>query len=78
MSMFTCQVCHSQESREELVDEVFRVDGRYALVGGIPAVVCVRCGEQAFSRETMEKVRLMVHGEKEPETSISMQVFDFA
>ena len=36
--MFTCPVCYSQESHEELVDEVFRVDGRYALVGGTPAV----------------------------------------
>ena len=76
--MFTCPVCHSQESREELVDEVFRVDGRYALVGDIPAAVCVRCGEQAFSRETTEKVRLMVHGEAESTTSIPIQVFDFA
>ena len=76
--MFTCPACHSQESREELVDEVFRVDGRYALVGGIPAAVCVRCGEQAFSSETTEKVRLMVHGEAESTTSIPMQVFDFA
>ena len=76
--MFTCPVCHSQESREEVVDEVFRVDGRYALVEGIPAVVCVRSGEQAISRETTEKVRLMVHGEAESTTSIPMQVFDFA
>ena len=76
--MFTCPVCHSRESREQLVDEVFLVDGRYALVGGIPAAVCVRCGEQAFSREATEKVRLMVHGKAEATTSIPMQVFDFA
>ena len=53
-------VCHAEENREALVDEVFHVDGQYALVGGIPAVVCGRCGEQTFSRETAEKVRLMV------------------
>lgn len=76
--MFTCPVCHSQDSCEELVDEVFLVDGRYALVGGIPAVVCVRCGEQAFSRETTEKVRLMVQGDAESTTSIPLHVFDFA
>ena len=40
-----------------------RIDGQYVLVGGIPAAVCVRCGEQAFSRETIEKVRTMIHGE---------------
>ena len=76
--MFTCAVCHANEGRDELVDEVLRVDEQYVLVGGIPAVVCARCGEEAFSRETTEKVRLMVHGEAKATTSISMQVFDFA
>ena len=47
--MSTCAVCHAEENREAPVDEVFRVDGQYVLVGGIPAVVCDRCGEQTFS-----------------------------
>ena len=76
--MSTCAVCHAEESREALVDEVFRVDGQYVLVGGIPAMVCGRCGEQTFSRETAEKVRLMVHGETTATTSIPLPVFRFA
>ena len=60
--MSVCPVCHADESREERVDEVFQIDGQYVLVGGIPAVVCVRCGEQAFSRKAVEKVRTMVRG----------------
>ena len=76
--MFTCAACHAKEGREESVDEVFCVDGQYVLVGGIPAVVCARCGEQAFSRDTVERVRAMVHGEAKATSSISMQVFDFA
>ena len=76
--MPACPVCHAEESREELIDEVFRVDGQYVLVGGIPAVVCARCGEQAFSRETTEKVRAMVHGKAKATKSVPMQVFDFA
>ena len=76
--MFTCVVCSAKESREELVDEVFQVDGRYVLVKGVPAEVCARCGEQAFSRETTERVRLMVHGEAKATASVPMQVFDFA
>ena len=43
-----------------------------------PAVVCGQCGEQTFSRETAEKVRLMVHGEGKAVRSLSMQVFKFA
>ena len=76
--MSECSVCNAQEIREELVDEVFHLDGKWMLVGGIPASVCGRCGEQTFSRETAEKVRLMVHGEGEAKTSVSMQVYEFA
>ncbi len=76
--MFTCVVCHAEEGREEYVDEVFRVGGQYVLVGRIPAQVCARCGEQAFSRETTEKVRRMVRDKAKATKSVPMEVFDFA
>ena len=75
--MSACPVCHAEENRQEWVDEVFRIDRQYVLVGGIPAVVCVRCGEHAFSRQTVEKVRTMVHGKAKPTGSVSMRVFEF-
>ena len=75
--MFACGVCQATESREELVEEVFLLDRKYVLVSGIPAVVCVRCGEQSFSRETTEKIRRMVHGQAEARESVAMDVFDF-
>lgn len=74
--MFLCPVCHSHESREELVEEIFQ-DGKYVLVDWIPATVCVRCGEETFSRETTEKVRLLVHGQAKPTKSIALEVFEF-
>ncbi len=76
--MPVCPVCHADRSREELVEEVLRIDGQYVLVVGILAVVCARCGDQAFSRETAEKVRAMVHGEAKAIRSVPMHVFDFA
>ena len=75
--MFTCSVCHAQESREELTEEIFQIDGKYVLVANIPAVACVRCGEETFSRETTEKVRLLVHGQAKPIKSMALEVFDF-
>lgn len=77
-AMFTCDVCHGKESHRELVEEVFRVGGRYVLVGGVPSTVCQRCGERSFSRETTEKVRQLVHGETKAAKSVSMQMFGFA
>ncbi len=75
--MFTCSVCHAQKSRVALVEEIFQIDGKYVLVDGIPATVCVRCGEETFSRETTEKVRLLVHGQTKPAKSIAVEVFEF-
>jgi YgiT-type zinc finger domain-containing protein len=64
--------------REELVNEVFLIDGRFILVENIPAKVCVYCGEAIFSRETTEKIRRMVHGEAEPIKSIQVDVFAYS
>lgn len=75
--MFLCPVCHAQESREELVEEIFQIEGKYVLVDHIPATVCVRCGEETFSRETTEKVRLLVHGQAKPTKSMALEVFEF-
>jgi YgiT-type zinc finger domain-containing protein len=76
--VFTCVVCDATESREELVSEVFCIEGQYVLVGGIPAEVCVRCGEQSFSRETAERVRMLVRDEADVEAEVSMRVYEFA
>ena len=76
--MVVCPVCSANESREELVDEVFCIEGQYVLVGGIPAEVCVRCGEQSFSRETAERVRMLVRDEADVEAEVLMRVYEFA
>jgi YgiT-type zinc finger domain-containing protein len=76
--MFRCHVCGSIRAREELVNEVFQIDGKPVLVENIPAQVCERCGEQIFSKETAEKVRLLVHGKTKPAKSVKMDVFVYA
>ena len=76
--MFTCSVCGAKEGREEFVERVFRLDGKYVLVDHIPARVCTRCGEETFSRETTERVRLLVHGKATPTKAIALEVFEFA
>ena len=75
--MFVCAVCGAEDSRDELVAEVFNVEGRHFLVEGVPCTVCARCGEQSFSRETAGRVRVMLRGEGKPTRSVSMQVYEF-
>ena len=76
--MSECDFCQGVGTREELVDEMFRVDGHFVRVDGVPAVVCGQCGEHAFNRETAEKVRLMVHGKGKLARTLPVQVFRFA
>jgi YgiT-type zinc finger domain-containing protein len=71
-------VCGSAETREELVSEVFQIDGQPVLVERIPARVCVRCGEPTFSREATERVRQLVQGNAQPVKSVQMSVLAYS
>ncbi|MEH2372970.1 YgiT-type zinc finger protein [Nostoc sp.] len=75
--MFKCHVCGSGESHTEYVSEVFNIQGKFHLVENIPATVCSRCGEEVFSRETTERIRVMLYGEDKPVRSISLDVFSY-
>ncbi len=75
--MFRCHVCGKTDSRQELVSDVFDIDGKPVMVEHIPATVCLHCGEMTFSRDTTERVRRMVHGEAKPIKSIQMDVFAY-
>jgi len=76
--MFQCSACGSKEAQQETVSEVFTVEGRRVLVEEIPALVCARCSEPTFSRETTERIRRMVHGEAKPSRSEVVEVFEYA
>ena len=78
MSTFKCHVCGSEAARNEFVSEVLEVDGQRVLVNHIPAQVCTRCGEAAFSREITERIRLLVHGAGRPVRTVPLDVFEFA
>lgn len=78
LEMFKCHVCSSTSARKELVSEVFQIDGKTVLVEKIPTQVCERCGEKIFSKETVEKVRLLVHGKAKPIKLAQMDVFAYA
>ena len=64
--------------KEELVNEIFLIDGKFILVENIPARLCAHCGEATFSRETTEKIRRLVYGESAPVKSIQVDVFAFS
>jgi YgiT-type zinc finger domain-containing protein len=75
--MFRCHVCGGTTAVAELVSEVFVIADRRVLVEYIPAQVCERCGEAAFSRETTEAVRRLVHDSR-PSKTVPLDVFALA
>ena len=75
--MFKCHVCGSSEEYLTEVSEVFQIDGKFFLVENIPAMVCSRCGEETFSRETTERIRSMLHGNAKPINSVPLDVFSY-
>ena len=77
ITMFKCNVCGGTTARTEYVNEVFTINGRRVLVEHIPAELCERCGEAAFSREITEKIRRLVH-EAHPSKTVPLDVFALA
>jgi len=75
--MFQCHVCGSDEYHEELVSEVFQIEGQPVLVENIPARVCKRCSEPVYSRETTEKIRQMLHSQAKPVRTVRMDVYAY-
>ena len=75
--MFKCHVCGSEEAHSESISEVFKNQGKFYLVENIPAMVCSRCGEEVFSRETTEQVRVMLQEPKQTSRSIPLDVFSY-
>ena len=76
--MFSCHVCGHDAAKAERVSEVFNLGGRRVLGEGIPALICTHCGEATFSRETTERIRLMLHGTGKPVKTVPMDVFAMA
>jgi YgiT-type zinc finger domain-containing protein len=75
--MSKCDVCGGTNFRDELITEVFEINGKRVLVKNIPARICIQCGEPIFSSETTEKVRRMVHGESQPIEKETLDVYAF-
>ena len=75
--MFQCHVCGSDECHDELVSEVFQIEGKPVLVENIPARVCIRCSEPVYSRETTEKIRQMLHSQAKPVRTVRMDVYAY-
>ena len=75
--MSKCEVCGNATRRETTSNEVFTVEGRLVMVENVPAQACARCGETTFDRSSAERIRRIVHGERQALRHISVDVFAY-
>ena len=73
-----CDVCYSRRAWVETLDKVLRIDGEFVMVYGIPAEVCVDCGEEMFSDDDIERVRAALQGEgRKTAKRVTLNAYDF-
>ena len=75
--MFQCHSCGATSATQKKVNEFFQIDNRSVVIENIPALVCDRCGEETFLRETTEHVREIVHGQSQPVRAMHVDVFQY-
>ena len=73
-----CHLCGGKRFEDIHTDEIFRVGDKHVLVEHIPASRCRNCGELTFSKETVERVRLLLHESAQPARTVTLDVFDLA
>ena len=74
-----CDVCYSRLARVETLDKVLRIDGEFVMVYGIPAEVCVDCGEEMLADDHIERVRAALQGDGQKTAKrVSLDAYDFA
>ena len=53
-------------------------EGKFYIVENVQARVCVETGEQFFSPETVERLRMIIEGEGKPKKVIETPVYEYA
>lgn len=78
IGMNQCHVCSGKNFYSEITSEVFQIGGHLMLVEHIPMMVCDRCDKETFDRETMERVRALLHGDAKPTRTVEIGVFSLS
>ncbi|MDM8004608.1 MAG: YgiT-type zinc finger protein [Phycisphaerae bacterium] len=73
-----CHVCGGR-MEERLTNQSFEEAGEWVLIRSVPTGVCIRCGEQIFRANVLERLEQIRQERKlrEPEVHIEVPVFAF-
>lgn len=57
---------------EKKINYVVNLENTIIIIKGVPAKVCIQCGEQYFNDETTENIEKIVNQLKEIETEVTI------
>lgn len=72
-----CDICGGPLVEQNTIYRI-ELDDRLIAVEGVPARVCLQCGEKLFSAEVVERLQKTVWEQKKPSRVLETPVFDFA
>ena len=71
-----CSLCGGNSERRLVTAENWWGE-RLTLIEGVPADVCVQCGQPQFDAATVEALDRMLVSDREPEKVVDVPVFAF-
>ena len=76
-----CSFCGNEHFVAKKVQYIYRHDGRFFVVNGVPCEECTYCGERYYDGPVLERIEsefVRIYGEgKKPKAEISVPVEDF-
>jgi YgiT-type zinc finger domain-containing protein len=77
-----CGFCGNKNFRIKKVQYIYRHDGNFLIVNGMPCEECEYCGEQYFKADVLKKIEkdfMEIYSTgKEPKRTIQIPVEEFA
>ena len=62
---------------EQKVTYSLEVEGRFVVVEQVPARVSLRTGERFFAPETVERLQMIIRGQRVPSRVVQTPVYEF-
>ncbi|CAN2048873.1 YgiT-type zinc finger protein [Candidatus Magnetomoraceae bacterium gMMP-1] len=54
--MKICHFCGNKNFKNNNVEYIYKHDGKFLLVNGVPCIQCEYCGEQYFKADVLKKI----------------------
>ncbi len=73
-----CDVCRTHALRHKKIRYSVDIDGRFAVVENVLAIVCEQCGETSFEPAVVDSLQELIDGKGQPKGEISVDLYELA